>query len=49
MTDKEKMYWSYFINVLGKIQYCKICMTCMHDCKQSYRIVGISCKNYKAI
>ena len=34
MTDKEKRYWAYFLNVNGKIEYYEQCKKCVHSCKQ---------------
>ena len=44
MTDKEKRYWAYFLNVHGKIAYYEQCKKCVHSCKQSFRITGLFCK-----
>ena len=46
MTDKEKRYWVYFLNVNGKIEYYEQCKKCVHTCKQSFRIKGLSCSNF---
>ena len=46
MTDKEKRYWVYFLNVNGKIEYYEQCKKCVHSCKQSFRITGLSCSNF---
>lgn len=32
MTDKEKRYWAYFLNVNGKIEYYEQCKKCVHNC-----------------
>jgi len=48
MTDKEKRYWSYFLNVLGQIQFCEMCVECKNECKQSFRIRGILCRKFEA-
>lgn len=29
MTDKEKRYWAYFLNVNGKIEYYEQCKKCV--------------------
>lgn len=47
MTDKEKMYWAYFLNVNGKIEYYEQCKKCIHSCKQSFRISDLFCKKYQ--
>ena len=46
MTDKEKRYWAYFLNVNGKIEYYEQCKKCIHTCKQSFRIKGLSCSRF---
>lgn len=48
MTDKEKRYWAYFLNLAGEIQYYEICLKCKRDCKQSFRIVGLRCNKFEA-
>ena len=41
MTDKEKGYWAYFLNVN---KYYEQCLRCVHDCKKSFYITGLLCK-----
>ena len=31
MTDKEKRYGAYFMNVSGKIEYYEQCKKCIHS------------------
>lgn len=45
MTDKEKRYWAYFLNVNGKIEYYEQCKKCVRSCKQSFRITKLFCNN----
>jgi hypothetical protein len=47
MTDKEKRYWAYFLNVNGKIDYFEQCKRCAHSCKQSFRIKELWCKRFR--
>ena len=47
MTDKEKRYWAYFLNVNGKIEYYEQCKKCVRSCKQSFRITKLFCKKYQ--
>ena len=49
MTDKEKRYWAYFLNVYGKIEYYEQCKKCIHGCKQSFRVTGLMCRKYKKV
>lgn len=44
MTDKEKRYWPYFLNVHGRIEYYEQCKKCVHTCKQSFRISELFCR-----
>ena len=48
MTDKEKRYRAYFLNVNGKIDYYEQCKGCVHSCKQSFRISELWCKKFRA-
>lgn len=48
MTDEEKRYWAYFINLNGEVQYYELCLKCKHDCKQSFWITGIKCGKFEA-
>jgi hypothetical protein len=47
-SKKERLEWSLFINpATGKVQYNRQCRRCIYtDCKQSYRVAIIFCKNY---
>ena len=47
MTDKEKRYWAYFLNVNGKIEYYEQCKKCVHGCKQSFRISELYCRKFQ--
>ena len=47
MTDNEKRYWAYFLNVNGKIEYYEQCKKCVRSCKQSFRITKLFCKKYQ--
>ena len=49
MTDKEKRYLAYFLNVNGKIEYYELCKKCVYGCKQSFRVTGLRCRKYKQI
>lgn len=37
---------SFFINTDGNIEYCAQCNTCAHECKQSYHVTIVCCKQY---
>lgn len=54
MTDKKEirssediLFWSYYANDKGVLEYYKLCEQCKNDCKQSFRISGIMCSKYK--
>lgn len=54
MTDKkqdvsseEKLFWLYFMNDKGELEYYKLCKQCKNECKQSFRISGIKCHKYR--
>lgn len=36
----EKVFWK---------EYYKVCLTCVHNCKQSSKIISLRCKNFKEI
>lgn len=37
LTKKEKQEWELFIDPkTGRRTYNKLCLNCIHDCKQSY-------------
>ena len=36
----------FFINTDGNIEYCAQCNTCAHECKQSYHVTIVCCKQY---
>lgn len=42
----EKLFWSYFTNDKGELEYYKLCEQCKNDCKQSFRISEIKCPKY---
>ena len=43
---EEKLFWSYFENSKGELQYNNLCEQCKNSCKQSFRISGIKCPKY---
>ena len=45
MTKSKKTEWSLFLNDRNRICYNELCRRCVNDCKQSFRVVVISC-NY---
>lgn len=49
LTKKEKQEWELFIDPkTGRRTYNKLCLNCIHDCKQSYRAQLLSCAKYRS-
>lgn len=42
-SKKWRLEWSFFLGENGRRQYNKVCLGCAHDCKQSFRVVLITC------
>lgn len=47
VSSEEKLSWSYFINDKEELEYYKLCEQCKNDCKQSFRISGLKCLEFK--
>lgn len=47
MTKSKKTEWRLFLNERNRICYNELCRRCGNNCKQSFRVVVISC-NYTA-
>lgn len=47
MSSEEKLFWSYFMNDKGELEYYNLCEQCKSDCKQSFRISEIRCQIYE--
>ncbi|MDY4581533.1 MAG: hypothetical protein SPD81_01580 [Candidatus Faecousia sp.] len=45
-SKKWRLEWSFFWGENGKRQYNEVCQGCVHDCKQSFRAVLVSCPRY---
>ena len=39
--------WAFFKDENGHIRYNKLCRMCSNNCKQSFRVDVILCKNYE--
>jgi len=37
----------FYRNEKGEIEYNKLCIGCIHECKQSFRSEIIACKKYR--
>lgn len=47
LGKKKREEWSYFMKN-GRRQYNKICKDCVHDCRQSHRVIIVSCRRYES-
>ena len=45
-SKKWRLEWAFFLGENGRRKYNKICKGCVHPCKQSFRVVLISCPHY---
>ena len=45
--DREKLYWSFFLDRGGCIRFNRICRKCIHSCKQSFRMIIIACPRFR--
>ena len=45
---KVKWEWAYFMDSNGRKAYNKLCLRCIHDCKQSFRAVVVECRKYQS-
>jgi len=48
MSKKMKLEWALFIGSNGRRQYNELCRKCGRDCKQSFRVVIVECRNYES-
>lgn len=47
MSKRSKREWGLFINPqTGRKNYNNLCRKCLHRCKQSYRVIVISCRRF---
>lgn len=47
LTKKQKQEWAFFIHPDTKRRtYNKLCRSCIHNCKQSYRVTVVECRRY---
>ena len=47
LSKKKKKEYAFFLNGKNRITYNTICMSCLRECKQSFRAVLIACRNYQ--
>lgn len=48
MSKKRKQEWSLFIAETGRIRYNSLCLRCKKDCKQSFRVIVVECRQYRS-
>ena len=49
LSKKAKQEWKFFITPnTGRRTYNKLCRKCYSDCKQSYRVIIVYCRKFKA-
>lgn len=49
LSKKAKQEWGFFIHPETKRRtYNKICRSCIHNCKQSYRAEILECRRYRS-
>lgn len=48
MSKKKRKEMELFVNKQGRIEYNKICLACIHDCKQSHKSMVLMCSKYKS-
>ena len=46
LTQAAKEELQFFINERGKLQYAWKCRHCARDCKQSWRVSQVVCRDY---
>ncbi len=47
-SKKWRLEWAFFLGENGRRKYNKVCKGCAHPCKQSFRVVLISCPHYQS-
>ena len=47
MSKRNKREWELFINPkTGRKNYNDLCRKCLRQCKQSYRVIVVSCRRF---
>ena len=47
-SQKWKLEWGFFLDIDGRRKYNEQCRRCVHGCKQSFRVIIVSCPVYKS-
>lgn len=45
-SQKWRQEWSFFIGDSGRRKYNRVCVRCVHSCKQSFRVDLIACPHF---
>ncbi|MBS7306467.1 MAG: hypothetical protein KIG43_00095 [Eubacteriales bacterium] len=45
-SQKWKLEWAFFLDTDGRRKYNEQCRCCIHDCKQSFRVIIVACPRY---
>ncbi len=45
-SKKWRQEWAFFIGDSGRRKFNRVCVRCLHDCKQSFRVNLISCPGF---
>lgn len=48
MNKKKRFEMDFFLNRKGRIAFNRLCLACVHSCKQSHRAIVIICPKYKS-
>lgn len=49
LSKKLKQEWNFFMNPnTGRRTYNKFCRKCHNDCEQSYHVIIVYCRKFKA-
>lgn len=48
MSNRKKEL-ALFLNDKGRVEFSKLCLRCVHHCKQSFRAVIIECPRFKKL
>lgn len=48
MSKKRKLEMSLFLGKTGRIRLNDLCLRCINDCKQSYKVTVVECRRYRS-
>ena len=47
MSKRRKQELDLFLNYKGRVAYNRLCLKCVHICKQSFHVLIIECPRFK--